>query len=292
MNKEYEGLILLFAQILFDNAEKIEKKAYKLQKQDQEKFLSNIANIMLSHTIKNDVLSVADVKKNKIRKDFNTLINNISKNQFNSEKELITDILKTSVKDKYYTSAYVMNLGIDFKLQVLRDEQINKILNEAIEGKKWSDRLWTNKKTLEKELKLNIEQFLQGKTNVNKIEKVIKDTFGSNAFNTKRLVQTEVARCQSSANDLFAEEHGVDEQMFTATLDSKTSNFCREHDGKFYKINDIDKPKLPHHPFERSVYINVPFKGWKPKIRLDNETKQQINYKTYEEWLKDKDITK
>lgn len=290
LNKLYEELSLQFTEDGFNKADEKSKKLYRHQAKDRDELLDKIAKVLLTYTILDNVLSLSTRERNVLRKDFNKIIFDISNNQFEHEKDVINKILEDSTKDKYYTSAYTLNLGIDFKLQKLTEEQIKKIVNEKIKGKLWSDRLWKNKKELENTLKQEIERFLTGKTNVNKIKKVVKDRFNQGAYNTRRLVQTEVARCQNSANEVFAEEHDVDEQMFTATLDNKTSDFCREYDGKVYKIDDPDKPYLPHHPFERSCYINIPFKGYKPKVRKDNETKEMIPYVTYEEWLKSKGI--
>lgn len=284
MDKDYEKLILQFEERGYKISEDQAKAIYENQKKDQQNILDYIAKILLSYTILDSVLKIGDNGKKKIRNDFNSIISSIVKNQNSKEKVVMQNILDGVTKEKYYSDAYVTNLGINFKLQKISDADIKKIANENIKGEIWSDRLWNNKKVLEKDLKQQTESFLQGKTNVNKIEKVIKEKFNQNAYNTHRLVQTEVAKCQNAANELFANNHGIKQQMFCATLDSKTSDFCREHDGNVYDIDDPDKPYLPHHPFERSCYINVPNSDWKPKMRIDNVTKEKIPYITYDEW--------
>jgi SPP1 gp7 family putative phage head morphogenesis protein len=290
LNKLYGDLSLQFTEEGFNKADDKSKTIYKQQAKHRDELLDVIARILLTYTILDNVLSLSTTEKNVLKKDLSNVISNISANEFKQEKEIINKILEGSVIDKYYSDAYALSIGIDFKLQKLTDEQIKKIVNQELKNELWSNRLWKNKKELENTLKQEIERFLTGKTNVNKIKKVVTDRFNQSAYNTRRLVQTEVARCQNSVNDVFAEEHGVEEQMFTATLDNRTSDFCREHDGKVYKIDDPNKPYLPHHPFERSCYINVPFKGYKPKVRKDNITKELIPYITYEEWKQTKGI--
>lgn len=290
MNSDYEDLILYFAEEIYSNADQQLQETYKHQKQNQESLLDYIAKVLLIYTISDSILSLSNKEKAKLRKEFIDTINNISVEQFKQEKNIMQNIFETATKDKYYSDSFVMDIGINFKLKKISDKQIKEVVNNSIKGELWSDRLWKNKKELEKSLKVEIEKFLQGNTSVNKIQKVVKDRFNQNSYNTRRLVQTEVARCQNEANDVFAKEHGIKEQMFTATLDSRTSDFCREHDGNIYSIDDSNKPYLPHHPFERSCYINVPFEGWTPTKRKDNETKEIINYKTYKEWLKDREI--
>src|SRR5699024_5642704 len=116
-------------------------------------------------------------------------------------------------------------------------------------------------------------KLFNGEINVGEIEKRIKDKFNQNAFNTKRLTETEVARCQNQANEYFAEKHGVEKQMFIATIDDRTTEFCQEHDSLIYDINDPDNPYLPAHPLCRSCYISV-VDDWEPTIRKDNTNKE------------------
>lgn len=286
MNKKYRELIEKFTEDIFNNAEQQEKEAYRIQVKDQKQLLNMIAKILLSYEIIDSGLALKDKERKSLSNNFNIAISGFAKNQFYNEKELMQEILKTAAEDKYYTDGYVMQLGMDFNLQKISDEAIEKIVNEAVDGEVWSDRLWKNKKKLENNLKKSIDSFLKGKTNVNEIEKAVKKDFNQNAFNTHRLVQTEVAKCQSISNDVFAEEHGVEYQLYSATLDSKTSNFCREHDGKEYRIDDPDKPipGVNTHPFCRSCLINLPYSGWKPKERRDQENNEIIEWKSYNEW--------
>lgn len=290
MDNNYEDLTLYFAEEIYNNADEQCNDIYKQQKQDQESLLDKIAKVLLGYTILDTVLSLADNEKIKLRKEFSDIINSISAGQFKEEKNVMNNIFELSTKDKYYSDAYTMDIGVNFKLKKLSEKQIKEVVNSTIDSELWSSRLWSNKKELEKTLKVEIEKFLNGTTNVNEIQKVVKNKFNQNAFNTRRLVQTEVARCQNQANDVFAQEHGIEEQMFTATLDSKTSDFCRSHDGIIYKIDDPNKPHIPAHPFCRSCYINVPTNEWKPTYRKNNITKEDIDYKTYQEWLEEQDI--
>lgn len=286
----YQELQEKFSKIIFDNAEDKEKQAYILQKRHEEEVLNFVARVMLEYTIINEVLSMGDNDIRSVLGDFNKITVKIAKTEYKNENSLIDDILETATKDKYYSDAYVTDIGYSFNLQKISDEEIKKIVNSAVDGKNWSDRLWTNKKELESNLRAEIDKFLKGKTDVNKIQKVIKDKFSQNAFNTRRLTQSEVARCQLEANELFAQEHGVEDMLFTATLDDRTSSFCREHDGKVYGIDDDDRPYLPNHPFERSLYVCIPSPDWRPKKRRDQQNNKIIDYTTYQDWLDNQDI--
>ena len=197
--------------------------------------------------------------------------------------------MKIVTKERYYKNGYTMNIGMNFNLKRFSNKEMKKIINSTIDGKVWSDRLWKNKKQLERELKKEINKLFQGKTNINDINNVIRDKFNQNAFNTKRLVETEVSRCQSQANDYFAKRHGIEKQMFVATLDDRTSEICQENDSKIFNINDPDKPIPPLHPFCRSVLISV-VDDWKPSVRKDNVSKEYIDFMSYEEWKEENGV--
>ena len=96
-----------------------------------------------------------------------------------------------------------------------------------------------------------------------------------------------MTRVQAQTNELWAKKHDIQYQLFMATLDHKTSKRCRGYDGKVYSIDDANKPIPPLHPNCRSDLISIPNKDWRPKGRFDNLNKKNVNWQTYEEWLKE-----
>jgi hypothetical protein len=72
-------------------------------------------------------------------------------------------------------------------------------------------------------------------------------------------------------------------------LDMKTAPEDAELDGKIWGINE-DHPEPPLHPDCRCELINVPYAGWNPSARKDNETGKIIAYTNYADWAKDKGI--
>ena len=175
---------------------------------------------------------------------------------------------------------------MDFKHTKIRNKDLDKIINKTISGKNYSDRIWDNKEELAKIVKADIKKFLNGEIDVNSISKKIKERYNTNAYVSKRLVTTEVARVMEESNNLWEKQNNIKYVMYSATLDSKICKDCGEHDGEVFEVDK--KPiKLPKHPLCRCTYISLPSKEWRPKTRLDNKTKENINYKTYKEWLND-----
>lgn len=82
---------------------------------------------------------------------------------------------------------------------------------------------------------------------------------GVGAFEARRLVRTETT-CVANMAELYGyKELDIDEYEFSACLDSRTSDLCRELDGKVFKRNSaqagVNLP--PMHPFCRSTTLPV-----------------------------------
>jgi len=129
---------------------------------------------------------------------------------------------------------------------------------------------------------------MQGKTTIDRVARDIRDTFNVQAYESSRLVSTENARVQTQASYDIGKSTGVTQVMWSATLDGKTCSEDAELDGKVFPINEA--PDCPSHPNCRCNIINIPYEGWNPTNRRDNETKEIISYQTYNEWSKAKGI--
>ena len=98
----------------------------------------------------------------------------------------------------------------------------------------------------------------------------------------KRLVNTEVARAVNAGQmDIYRESGVVGKVMWTATLEDNTCDYCADMDGKIF---DLDKAPNPlAHPMCRCCLVPV-VDDWTPTKRADNQTKENIDYVTYNEW--------
>ena len=271
---------------IYEKYSKQINKIAKLQKKSVQTILDEIARIILEYNVADAVMDISIQDKAELKKQMNNLINDVLKGEYESEKDVITSTLYDVAKDSYYSSCYIYGLGVSYKLLPVKQDVLDNIINTKIDGKTYSSRIWNNKNKVAKTLKKEINDFLNGKTDVNIISKNIKNRFDVNYNISNRLVRTEIAKVQCEANEVWANEHNIKKQLFCATLDKRTSKICQSLDGKIYDFDDEDKKIPPLHPNCRSCLIDI-VDGWKPKTRLDNETKQNINYQTYSKW-KDK----
>lgn len=281
----------LITKLLKENLKEHDKEIEELEKEEKENrdnLLTDISKILLSYKIVDSVLDLSSTEKVVLNTKFSKKIDGYFSKEAKNEYKLALKILVQSGKDRHNINNYIESLGNkEFKDKLLSEKAIKDIINSKVDKKLWSDRLWDNKEQIAKIIKNDIKDFLDGKISVNDIEKHIKNRYDTNAFNTRRLVQDNIARVQEGINNKWQEENNINYVMYSATLEKSTCDKCKEHDGKVYEISK--KPvKLPQHPFCKCSYLNLSSKDWKPKTRLDNETKEVISYKTYKEWLKDK----
>lgn len=288
--REYLYLQLYCTEELNSQADEQILEFHKEQKENRDSILNEIAKIMLSYPIIESIMSIGSSDKLKLKKQLNNLIQNKIQSELNSETLKTKELLESTGKNKYNINNYINDIGmnVNWDIKTVEDKVLNDIINKKVDNKTWDDRLWDNKNDLQKDLKVEIDDFLNGKTTVNEIEEKIKKKYNENAYETKRLVHTEIARVQESINQEWAKEHGVKYQLFMATLDYKTSQRCRSLDGKVFEFDNVNKPIPPLHPFCRSTLVNIPNKDWRPSERFDNVAKEKVNWQTYEEWMKNK----
>ncbi len=251
-----QKIITKLTEDIYKSAENRTKSFYKYQRENRDKLLIEVAKILLSHDIFNEYLDISIKDKKRLRAKLNKIINEYS-NNYDEEIKDIESILSDSSRNKY--SNLVILLGVIVKIRDmnnLNSKIINKIVNNKVDSKHWSDRLWKNKKGIEESLKKEIKSFLNGKTSVNKIEKIIRDKYSTGASQTRRLVESEVSRCQNEVNEYFFKTQGIIKVMYCADLDSRTCNDCSMYNGLTFYVNE-SRPSLPQHCYCRCEYIPI-----------------------------------
>ncbi|MGL5328246.1 MAG: minor capsid protein [Peptostreptococcaceae bacterium] len=286
----YINNVLKINEILYELTDNEIKAILKPEKELRDETLREIANVMLEYQIKDEVLNLTEAERIKLNKKLENHIKSKFKLEGEIENKSITDLLKAIAEDKYYLNTFNLTIGLDFTIKKVSENILNGIIKDTVKGIHYSDRIWKNKDQIAKVLQKEINDFLNGKSTVNEISKIIKDIFNSNAYNTDRLVRTEMCRVMELVNEQWAKDNDVEYQLFSAVLDGKTSKRCGELDGNVYEFNDKNKPIPPLHPLCRSSLLSMPDKEWRPKTRMDNATKEFIDYKTYKDWKNENKI--
>lgn len=231
----------LFIESLYKLAEKQLKKIYKHKRLNRDVLLQEVANILLTYTIANDVIVMDRATIDKEYNKMSKLVNDIAKGEAASQEKIIEELLSTVVKETF--SFYSYNKGL---------KDVKKIIDLNFKGKHFSERVWDNEKEVANHLHRKVQDFLKGKTNVNQIRKDIEKTFNTSAYNSKRLVETEVSRVSGDAFDRYCKETGVKKVRYNATLDSKLCDDCGQYHDKVFDVKD--KLETPRHPLCRCFY--------------------------------------
>lgn len=284
------------------------KKVLLEQKKALEQLRKEVGNIYMRYSDENDELNMSySDRYNEMKKVEKSLAN--MKTVLGSAIIAITGkSLMKSYVDSYYKTANILsdniiidkentsnNVDIGINFQLLRPEFIESVVHANFEGQTFSNRIWKHQDQLIAQLIAQLYDTIsngmtEGKS-IQKMSKEIKDRFGASSYNSTRLIRNESARITSNAQDQIYKDSGVvQEIMFNATLDNRTTEICQGLDGNRYKLTD-NYPRIPKdtHIQCRSCYVPI-IDGNLPKVRRDNITKEVIPYKNYSEWAKDNNI--
>lgn len=230
-----------FIQSLYEDSNERLKELYKVEKESRDELLQNIALIMLTYTVSNDLMSLTRKDKTKEYSKLSNMVLKVSKSNSKVQEGVLTEVLTDVVTKTFDFYKYNANL-----------KEVKEIIERNFKGKHFSERVWENEEQVAKHIHKKVNDFLNGKINVNQIKKDIEKNFNASAYNTKRLVETEVNRCSSNAFDRFCKEVGVKKVRYNATLDSKLCEDCAQFHDKVFDFNE--KIEVPRHPLCRCFY--------------------------------------
>lgn len=169
------------------------------------------------------------------------------------------DVLEHVAEESYYREIFTLQQQADvaFPFEPLKKETVEKILNSRWSGRSYSENIWDNTQALadavKREMLLSV---LTGKSN-KKIERDIFAKFGGDYNNVRRLVRTEACYVANQMKLETYKETGVKWYMYSAILDMRTSEKCRNLDGRKYKVSKarVGENYPPMHPWCRSTTI-------------------------------------
>ena len=147
--------------------------------------------------------------------------------------------------------------GMAFSFAQIDAKEIRRIINSKWSGSNYSSRIWKNTQFLAEELKEELLiEFLTGRTE-RETAQMIAERFSVGASNARRLVRTESCYLANQMEMMSYKECGIETYIFVATLDLRTSETCRNLDGKRFRVSKQQPGKNcpPMHPWCRSTTI-------------------------------------
>lgn len=240
-------------------------------------------------------------------KDTMAEVDTVMKLVYNNELAVSTEHYKKAANDSFLKNTYTLQqqTGYGYPVSTLPPETVSKLLKSKWSGANYSKRIWNNTTTLAGDLKTELlTSVLMGRTE-SETMKIFLNKFAVGANTARRLVRTESAYIYNQMDTEAYKESGIEYYRFVATLDLKTSEVCKELDGKVFKTTDaqvgVNFP--PMHPWCRSVTIanidddtlktldrragkekvpaDMTYKEWEDRFVVDDESKRDYIVKAY-----------
>lgn len=162
--------------------------------------------------------------------------------------------------EAYYQSIFDIQqqTGLAFGFSLVSPDAIDRVINSRWSGKNYSSRIWDNTQALAQDLKEELLlSLVTGRTD-RETAGIIANKFAAGAGAARRLVRTESNYLAGQMDMLARQACGIEKYRFVAILDLKTSEVCRELDGKVFPVSEQEPGKNcnPMHPWCRSTTIS------------------------------------
>lgn len=215
---------------------------------------------------------------------------------FSKQMGTVTGAMGDIFESGYYHTAYELQKGfnIGWDIAGLDQSQIEKVLSKpwAVDGKNFSERIWTNKEKLISELHGELTQNIMLGADPQKAIDSLAKKMNTSKQNAGRLIMTEEAYFSSAAQRDCFNELDVEQYEIVATLDSHTSDICRSLDGKHFPMKDFQAGVTapPFHVYCRSTtvpYFDENFGDIGERAARDEETGKTYyipDDMNYEDW--------
>ncbi|NLY08875.1 MAG: minor capsid protein [Tissierellia bacterium] len=180
---------------------------------------------------------------------------------FNKYLDSTTTFLAKSYKGEYYRAMFDAQnlLGYEY-IERLDERKLDMILRRpwTEDGKTFSKRIWENQGKLMIELEKALAYTsIRGGSAEDAINALAK-AMEASKYSARRLIHTENAAMASQANiDMMRSMGTAKKYQIVAVLDHKTSDICREMDGKIFKYSEykMGETAPTFHPNCRSTII-------------------------------------
>lgn len=194
----------------------------------------------------------------------------------NDDLTSIRNSLEQNTYDELNRQAGILGESMKFDKTV-----VDNIVNASFQNATFSQRIWSNQDTLKAEMdKLLSRGMIQGK-NPKVLAREVRKQFDVSRYQAERLMITEMARVQTSAQETAFKEYGYEECTWIA--EPSACNICKPNDGKVFKVTDIGTGEvmIPAHP-----QCRCSFAAYYDRDEFEKrmaEIEQAKNEETYEE---------
>lgn len=172
------------------------------------------------------------------------------------QMNIFTPWLSEVYESTYYKTGFSLaaGAGLGNTFTKINERAILEAISYPWSGQMFSERIWFNRQKLVRDMRQVIVNGLIKGSSVQSMSRELKEKMNASYKNSLRLIRTETAEVLTSSTAKGYEEYGVEEYMFLATLDNKTSSTCRNLDLQIFKVKDKQSGTNapPMHPNCRS----------------------------------------
>ena len=177
---------------------------------------------------------------------------------FGNQLDSLDNRLLQLYTEGYYNTVFNIQqgAGVGTSFTLVDTKKLDAVLAKpwASDGRNFSSRIWEHKDNLVGLLNIEITQAVIRGDDYSRVINTVARKMNVSRANAGRLVMTEAAFIGTKAQQDCFKELEVEQYEFIATLDKRTSEICREMDGKVFKLSDmkIGTNAPPLHPHCRS----------------------------------------
>lgn len=283
----------------------VDQALFKFYKQALKDLKSEIKNYIENYEMLSFSKRLEAERQIKVANDIDRILKELE----SKTDPTIRDYVKEEAESGYYGTWYAMeganNMQVDFSF--LNERYIESLVNKKVAGKNFSKRLYQHRTQLANNVTRELLNGAVKGEGYAMVAKRVGELTEANYKQALRIARTEGGRVQSTAKQKAYEEAeaiGVElEKRWLATLDKKTRTQHQILDGQTVGIDE----KFKHDGYEadgprlfgnasldvncRCTTIGI-VSGIAPSLRKDNESKEVIKYKNYNDWLKAKEVGK
>lgn len=178
---------------------------------------------------------------------------------FGGQSDAFDSLMKQTYLDSYYRTAFEVQrgIGIGFDIAKVNGDQLQTILQRpwTVDGRNFSDKIWSNKTALIGELQKTLQQNVILGYPPDHLIQEFSHKLGVSESNAARLLYTESAYFREISQGNSFRALGVENVIFVATLDERTSDICQQMDGTVIPMKDYQPGVTvpPLHPWCRST---------------------------------------
>ena len=284
--KEREQDVLKNNRKAFEDEAKMEKVLGQIYRECQKEILADVAETIAKVQKAGGDWSYANQSALTRSRGLFEQIDEQIKKLGQKESLVFTQGLTGIYTDQFLRELYGLGQvqAVKANFNVLNPTMIRKTLDYPWSGAMFSDRLWNDKATLGRNLRVGLTQSMILGEGIPQITERINKNINTSQYNAERVARTETKRVSYCAQSEVWEQNGVKELRYRCANggDSRTCSYCSNDNDKVYTKGE--EPTLPRHPNCRCTYIPVTKDTFEDN-ELNELTGSIRGAENYEKWV-------